>query len=422
MLNAEDKIIKGKVSLQKSHPFFSYLVLHLRQQKAEIPTMGVDINNNLFYNEKWVDGLSEEDTILCLVHEVLHVSLMHLLRRDKREEVLWNLSADAIANKIIELNFQNFYHGSIIERNCITDKFLREKFGIEIRDLEKKTVEEVYDILKKHYKKRTKLIGSQESPFKDFKEFVDSYKFDIHFDLDKLSEKEKKKLEQKFGKSFKEIKKDLEKEIRKRLVEAHNFSKLRGTEPLGMERFFDKLLDFKLNWKALLHKYITQEIPYDYSWKKPSRKSVSTGIYLPTTLKEKLEVVCVVDLSGSIDDKEMREFLTEIINIGKSFRNIKITVLTHDVKLQDRIEVTNGNIEKLMKIKMHGYGGTSHTWLPNYLRENLPNTRLLICFTDGYSNIDLSIKGNYRIIWVISKDGQITPEIEQTGKVIKLDG
>jgi predicted metal-dependent peptidase len=396
MLSAEDKIIRAKVSLQRTHPFFAYLVLHLKQkEEAGIDTMGVDVENNLFYNKNWVEKLSEEDTTLCLIHEVLHIALMHLIRREKRDEVLWNFSADLIANKIIELNFQDIYPNSVIERECITEELLEEKFSIKIKDLEKKTVEEVYDILEKHYTNKT-----------NFKEFVDKYKFDIHFDLDSLSEEDKRKLEQKFGKSFKEIKKDIEDEIRKRLVEANQFSKLRGTEPLGMERFFDKLLDFKLNWKALLHKYITQEIPYDYSWKRPSRKSISTGIYLPTTIKEKLEVVCVVDLSGSIDQEELDEFLTEIVNLAKSFNNIKITVLTHDVVLQDRIEVENGNIDKLMKIKMHGYGGTSHQWLPEYLRENLPQTRLIVCLTDGFTEFPKEEElGMIKTIWVISKNG-----------------
>ena len=408
MLSAEDRIIRAKISLQKTNPFFAYLVLHLKQKENGVQSMGIDINGNLHYNKEFVDALSDDDIILCLVHEILHIFLMHLLRRGNRNKTLWNISTDLITNKIIELNFRTF-DNSIIKKGGLTEENLNTNFNIEIPNLENKTAEEIYEILKDYYEKR-----------RDFKEFVDKYSFDVHYDLDSLTEEEKRKLEQKYGKSFEEVKKEIEKEIRKELVEAYQFSKLKGIKPLGLERFFDKLLDFKLNWKDLLHKYITQEIPYDYSWKKPSKKSITTGIYLPTSIKENLNVVCVVDLSGSIAQKELNEFMSEIINIAKSFNNINITVLTHDVEVQDVIEINNGNIDRLMNIKIHGFGGTSHLWLPKYLRENFPNTKLLICFTDGYSEFPEEEElRNIKTIWVVSKNGN--PEQIPFGYKIRLE-
>ena len=371
MLSAEDRIIRGKVKLQKEQPFFAYLVLHLTPiKKDEVLTMGVDAHNNLYYNKKFVESLDERDVILCLTHEVLHIALMHLTRRGKRDPRLWNFSADLIVNKILELNFREDFYCSKLRELGVTEETLRE-YNIKIENLEEKVVEEVYSILEKHMKKNKK-----------FRNLVEGYKFDEHFDLDSLSEEAKKKLERSLGKPFEKIKKDIEKEIRKRVVEANNFSKFKGNAPLGLERYFDKLLDFKLNWRALLRKTICDNIPYDFSYKFPSRKSIAVGTYLPTTIKDKkLEVVCVVDLSGSISDDEMREFMTEVINIAKSFRNVKMTVLTHDYDLQDRIEVENGNINKLMNIKLHGYGGTSHKWLPEYLRREMPHSRLIICLS-----------------------------------------
>ena len=416
MLSAEDKIIRGKVQLYRKNPFFAYLILHLKPIKSDIvPTMGVSARNKLYYNEEFVKKLIDEDLMIVLTHEILHINLFHLTRRGKRDPFIWNLATDLVCNKIIELNWDWDFKNSIIEKDGITEKTLKERFGIEIRDVEKKFAEEVYDILYEHFKKN-----------KAFAKFVKSYKFDEHFDLDSLSEEEKKELERKFGKPFEEIKKDIENEIRKRLTEAKNFAKLRGNVPKGMEIIFDKLLKFKLNWKAILRKTISSNIPFDFSYKYPSRKSIAVGTYLPTTIKDKkLECVCVVDLSGSISQEEMREFMTEVYNIVKSFKNVRMWLITHDYEPQDFFEIKNGCLNKLLGIKLHGGGGTSHaSWLPQYLKEKaeLRNVKLIICFTDGYSDIEELKEEDFvgkQLIWVLCKNSIDEKEIP-FGKVIKL--
>jgi len=307
---------------------------------------------------------------------------------------LWNVACDLMVNTIIQLNYSTSFIYSDIYQELLTPSKLKE-FGIIIEKITEKTTEEIYEELKKFAKTN-----------KGFQVFLPTYGFDRHFVLDNLSGKEREELERKFGKSFEEIKEEIENKIKKRVMEAGDFSKTRGQFPKGLERVFNKILDFKLNWKALLRKIIVDNIPYDFTWKYPSKKSLAVGIYLPSTQKDmRLEVVAVVDLSGSISDEEMNAFMTEIVNIAKSFRNVKITLLTHDTELQDKIVVENGNIEKLKNIKLHGGGGTSHKWLPEFIKKEMPNARLIICFTDGYTEF-FEEKEIYprKVIWVLSKE------------------
>jgi len=409
-MNAEDKIIRAKVQLQNINPFFAYLTLHLKQKRAdEVVTMGVDIDGNLYYNEEFVNQQTESDMIINLCHEVLHLALNHLTRRGNRDQKLWNLSADLIVNEILSKNFEDF-RDSFLYKKGVNANNLEDVFGIVIEKVEEKFVEEVYDILNKNIKNKTS----------GFDKFVNDYKFDKHYDLDSLSEEKKKELERKYGKSFDEIKRKLESEMKKRLVEANAFAKLRGNSPAGMERIFDKLLEFKLNWKEILRKTISDNLPYDFSYRYPSRKSIATGVYMPSTVKDKkLDVVCVVDLSGSISDDEMREFMTEVYSISKSFRNVDMKVVTHDTEPQDQIEVKNGCIDKLLNIKLHGLGGTSHTWLPKYL-EKYPNTKIIVCFTDGYTDFpDEEKLFGREVLWILTKNSVDEKEIP-FGKVIKL--
>ncbi|MHA1470598.1 MAG: DUF2201 family putative metallopeptidase, partial [Candidatus Asgardarchaeia archaeon] len=61
---------------------------------------------------------------------------------------------------------------------------------------------------------------------------------------------------------------------------------MKGNVPKGMERLVEELLEPKLNWKALLRKYIIQEIPTDYTYQKRSKHSIATGFYMPATKKD----------------------------------------------------------------------------------------------------------------------------------------
>lgn len=411
MLNAKDKIIRAKTQMYRVSPFFSYLVLHLKpKEMREVGTLGVDQFSNLYYNPDFIEKRTDTDMLILLMHEVLHLALSHPLRTGKRNRFLWNIATDLVVNKIIEENDSDLFYSSIVSRDGITEKTLRKQFGIKI-SVKGKTAEEVYDELEKHLKSNQM-----------FKAFVESYEFDKHFSIDDLSEEKKKELERKFGKPFSEIKKDLEREAKKMLAEAYNVAKLRGNEPKGMERIFDKLLESKMNWKSLLRKYVSDNIPFDFSWKRPSKKSITTGIYMPTTLKDKkLEMLAVVDLSGSISQEQMNEFMSEIYHISKSYRNVRIWLVTHDYVPQDFIEIKNGIIDRLLKIKLHGGGGTSHKWLPKYIkeREELRNVKLIVIFTDGYSDIEELSQEDFvgkKVIWIFNNQEVKAP----FGEVIRL--
>ena len=59
-LTAEDKLVKARIELLKERPFFGFLCNHLKLTNAEetVPTLGVDIKGNLYYNPKYVSTLS----------------------------------------------------------------------------------------------------------------------------------------------------------------------------------------------------------------------------------------------------------------------------------------------------------------------------------------------------------------------------
>ncbi|MHA1855006.1 MAG: VWA-like domain-containing protein, partial [Promethearchaeota archaeon] len=123
------------------------------------------------------------------------------------------------------------------------------------------------------------------------------------------------------------------------------------------------------------------------------------------TIKENISVVIGIDTSGSIGQEELTEFLSEVVGIARTYNNIKMRLLTHDYEIQDDYEVRNGNIKKIMNLKIHGDGGTSHKCVYDYIKQKKIDCRVLVLFTDGYSDLE-EIKSDIKTIIVLCKNAK----------------
>jgi len=412
-LSPIDLIRKARVSLYNSNPFFSYLTMYLRpvecddewvKKNGEMPSMGVDVKGNLYYNPEFVNKLSDEERVGVLCHEVMHVALCHFDRAGSRDRNILNIAQDIVINDIIiENNFKLPELAIIPSNHNVTIA------GIKIKDTNKKSAEEVYNELIRHAKKVKVacICGNCKSKGKDSGKVEGSCKgFDKHVypsqpDGTKTGTSGKNSK----GKS---IDGDGNDEIpnvdwKKALAEAAEYSKQRGNIPSGLDRWIKEVLYPKMPWREILYKYITREIPSDFTYMTQSKKSIATGIYMPNIYRETVDVVVSVDTSGSISQEQLTEFMSEIIGIAKAFSSIRMNVIICDCNVSEAIEVRNGNIDKLMELKLTGGGGTSANPVVEYINENLPNTKIWVYLTDGFT--ELSIPNPYHSLWVLTEGG-----------------
>ena len=62
-----------------------------------------------------------------------------------------------------------------------------------------------------------------------------------------------------------------------------------------------ELLQPKINWKELIHEFISDNSKNDYTWKRPNPRYSYQGMYLPYFDDQNtLEVVVAIDTSGSV--------------------------------------------------------------------------------------------------------------------------
>jgi predicted metal-dependent peptidase len=141
---------------------------------------------------------------------------------------------------------------------------------------------------------------------------------------------------------------------------------------------------------------------------------------MPSTTKECIEIAIGIDVSGSIGQQELNEFLSEIVGIARTFRGrIKMHLFTHETSVNDKYVVENGDVKKIMELKIHGGGGTSHIEPMKYVNENIKGCKLVVWLTDGYSDLNqIDFKKNkFDSIFVICKNGT---EEQLNGKGVRV--
>ena len=414
-LNLRDRLIKAAVQLNDVHPFFAHMVLHLNDGgeidfDERVPTAGIDARGHLRVNEKWADQFDYQYLMGLLAHEVGHLAFGHLFRLGRRIPSVFNLANDIEINNMLLKNGMKLPADGLLPQN---DEISLYGGKVVIKNISEKHSEELYDELYRKLEENNLIEHITVSGYgtgqgKDGNKGTPK-SFDSHEYGDSLPDKAKEKNIEKW--------KDI-------TASAANLARQKGSIPAGMARILDKILNPHMKWRGLLIKYLQNSLLYDYTWKTPSKKSYGLGIYMPGPLKENIEVVFHFDTSGSMDDKELAAGVEECISIGRSFANVSINILMCDAEVHEHYTLKNDDIPKLRTMKMSGRGGTSHRPVVEFVNEKIPKAKVLISFTDGYSDIQDCYKELVPTCdKIIVLTGHAVPnaDMEPFGKVIRME-
>lgn len=404
-LSAEQRIVRARIQLQKKQPFFGYILMHMSaKEDKNCPTLGVDRYGKMIFNRDLVMSLPEDELEGVISHEAYHVVFQHLKRGASKDKVLFNYAADAVTNFMINESGLKLPDWVLMPKGNSIDIG-----SCHISNLNKKTAEHVYDELYQQLKDKKEQMQQQGKG-------LDVHIYEPSKDGGGDGEKDGNKgvkVEAVAGQPKNE------REWRKVLSQAVTVAKARGSLPGGLERFADELLDQKVNWRHLLNKRVVASLPFDFTWRIPSKKTQACGYYLPSVTKESIEIVASVDVSGSISKDDLTEFLSEIVHIGRTFSNLKATVMFFDTKIHEVYEVRNGQVEDIMSFRITGGGGTDHRPVFKWIEENKPNVKLMIHFTDGYSAFPPE-EPAYDNLWILSKHS-VPEDAIPFGDVIKIE-
>jgi len=138
-----DKVIVARVGLLLRHPFFGNMATRLKIEACDdwCPTAATD-GRHLYFNTQFFNELNNKEIEFVIAHEILHCVFDHLTRREDRNPMLFNISADYIVNNLL-------VRDRIGEKPKLIDCFQDFKY-------DGWTSEEVYDELFKEAEKNGK--------------------------------------------------------------------------------------------------------------------------------------------------------------------------------------------------------------------------------------------------------------------------
>ena len=166
----------------------------------------------------------------------------------------------------------------------------------------------------------------------------------------------------------------------------------------AMTRIVEHLLQPQLPWRALLARYMTINARDDYTYSRLSRRDGPA--ILPSQRSSSLNIVVAIDISGSISNEEVAQYLTEI-NALKGQIRAKITLLACDAELtEDSPWIIEPWENFISPREFIGGGGTSFKPVFDYIETNMMPPDLLIYFTDASGEFPEQ-QPSYSTIWLV---------------------
>ena len=359
-----EKLVTARVGLLLRHPFFGNLATRLKLIDASdwCPTLATD-GRNFYYNNEFVDKLKPKEAEFGFAHEVLHNVFDHMGRRDSRDPTLSNIAADYATNQIL-----------VDERIGQVPPWIKIFQDHKYRG---KSYEEIYDEL---YEKAEKIdIGS-------LGELLDEHldgEGDDEGDGDseggnsdgsgkgrpKLTEAEKKAIRD---------------EIKEAMVAAAQAAGA-GRIPAGVARMISDFTEPKMDWRQMLRMNIQSILKSNFSFSRPNRKSQHCGAILPGMLNEEtIDVSCAIDMSGSISDKQAKDFISEVKGIMDEYVDFKLDLWCFDTEVYNYASFTGDNADEILSYEVKGGGGTDFEANWEFMKEQGIEPKRFIMFTDGY--------------------------------------
>lgn len=357
------------------YPFFGSTITNVEYQELlDIDTAATD-GNKIYYNPEFLGGLTIEEQIFILAHEVCHIAFNHISRRKDKDKNLWNIATDAVINQLLKKDGLKMLDGLIDIPEAI--------------DYDAET----------YYEKL--LQGQKENPDFDRKAGNDSHEMWENTDIKEIGktdalEKEDDISEKDAFKKNRELKKKQLEDLKRSLIKDTVTSNEFNMSNIGSA---SSLID----WRYILKETINYDVDWSYK-----NATIENGVITANLEDKALPVTeILLDTSGSINEDLLRTFLRECKNILK---HSKVLVGCFDTIFYGFKELrTEQDIDNMRFV---GGGGTNFDVAVGAFSRRSENK---IIFTDGEARMPIT---PVNAVWIVFGNRKINPK---GGKVIYIN-
>lgn len=380
-LTAEQRLQKACARILESERYRALSGVFMMGTKTvsdSIPTAYTDGLNEV-YGREFVDNLTDAELRYVMLHECKHKMYQHLSTWkwmfDKDPDRA-NRACDHVNN--LELNRENKDGFAVMPSKfpgCADPQFEGLSAG---------------DIFHR--------LGSGGDRGSEGDSGFDTHDWD---NANKMSDVEKK-----------ELSRALDQALRQGVLAAQKSGSAGGID-------ISELMEPQVRWEDALREQMTVVCSgSDYSsWRRPNRRYVASGIYMPSGISESVdEVAILIDSSGSTMHF-MHGFLSEVDSILKHVKPKRTHLIYWDTEVESHEIYEHGTSIDLTKSDARGGGGTSVECVHPYMRDRNINPTVCVVLTDGF------ISGRTDgwaspVIWCVLDNNRFSPK---DGKVLHIN-
>lgn len=363
-----------------------------------IPTYAVDrqmvacTDGKLIYlgNKFFESEFSVKNQTAIIIHEMLHIVFCHIQRFNKLEKkyhTIHNLSTDCIINfGISQIKFVQ------LPKDCVTFDSLLKDDPIQYRISNSEwTSESLYEYLLKN-----KVTFINDSDFGD----------GLSGDLDPSSSNIAKEEGIEVPDYVKELDQESE-EVQREIWNKRLERAKQGDSPDGILRKLDKEFPkSKVDWRKPLRQYANQYLKPQrlVDWSKCSRRMMSTQsvIFTPGSKKSKAinRMGLIIDTSGSIDQEQLMQFLTEVDSI-QGFASAELILIYADADVAAKYVIKRTETSIVKQVQAGGLtpaGGGGSVFYPALEELSKHDIDVAIYLTDMYGDFG-AFRPKFPVIW-----------------------
>lgn len=399
-----DPIRDARIGLIVAHPYLASALVRLPLVDVTgadwCPTCATD-GYAIYVNITFTSGLTRNELMFVLAHELVHCMVGHPDRRGDRDRFIWNIAADLATNLLLEV------HGFDVPDCALLDHRFRAS-----------SAEEIYDLLLKDLPK-LKIVGTSRtvdpgavasvrvqtaggsSLVLSREDGIRGTGLDHHLDpSDPDSD----------GNRPDPFPGEAERRsLRKELVEAA--SKAAGSVPGSWTTELVPATVRPVAWTALLANFVGGLRTSDYKLFPAHRKHIHRGLLLPSLgVPGPHHLAVAIDTSGSMPDPLLSEILAQVDHL-RSASECTISLIQFDARIQAELQIDPWDAlptVELLNNKVIGRGGTDLRAPFNLVLDD-PSGRFaaldaLIIVTDGYGPVPKQ-PPSFPVLWLITHGG-----------------
>ena len=429
---------QDRLRLLTMQPFIGMILMNLEliPMPGEVLETACTDGSRIMMGIPFYASLDKEERLFVIAHEAWHCVLMHGLRCQTRNQMIFNIATD------LEIHF-------LLQKEKMKEPYVLPHYpgwaGL--------SAEEIYERLMQFSKKSdtptvSEVLENMPESGKDSKHIHghDGGGFDVHVyagqDMPNLSGEQTDAQGAKgnsqtsasastgvpgdfhgkaqadaslpgdsLGKA-QEIQgtlawdKTAVEKIRRMVIKAAQVvERSQGTVPGHIQGLVEQFRKPELPWRDLLRQFVTNCYGGSRRWLPPERRHVFHRLYLPSYHSQRLKAVLAIDTSGSTT-ADLPQFFAELSGLLNSFGQYELTVIQCDAYIQHVENFSDAKrLPRNYQWQSFGHGGTSFVPVFNYICEQELKPDVFIYLTDGYGDAPEK-PPKYPVLWILTSDGR----------------